>query len=497
MKRAELHYLTKLKRTVLTHIAYFPLNQKLAIMYKYVMQRYILYLFLNYNILSLYYGFVKSRRDYIIISYMQTKNNSHYLHKTFVILRKNAIWKQKARESLYKAVEFSKKKYYPVFLKNYFAFWRTYAKEAIKQREQMLVAENFYKNKIRSFYLKKLLKFTRKQQIKKFKLNLAVKAHETKLKTVALRTLIRFVQYKQSKFDKKQTAIMHYNRHLQVKYFSIILNFTKDEQRVRFVQEKLAYNQKYRCFTQLQLYALYKQRKTKKLIGAINHHEHRLKIIAMSSFKRILIESQSKQEKICNFLNDNNQKRLGRCFNNLADYKQRQKEKRDKTQMADRHFNNKLLNKYWNLWRKFSLKCLTINGQLERLLLNWTFRDWKTFVSNRISFRKKIAEARTFYEASMAKNALKVIIRAGLAQEIVKERAALNCMERRFKNVAKYFRIWKNKCSKRKGFSNLDTHRGETLNNFLKNERTIERFRWNHLCYAEPKVPQYLRNIYE
>lgn len=490
-KKAENHHFLKLKRKYFTYIAYFPLNEKLFAIYKYILQNYIIYLFLNFNILSIHLNFLTVNRNYIIYSYMKSKLNEKRVNLSISMLRINALERKRERENRRKAVEFFRRKYYDA-AKVYLSFWIKYARKKINRKHQLAKAQNFYELKLKVVYMKKLFNYLNYRQIKRYKANLATELHAKQLKRNTFRILRRFVLYRLTKYEKHRYAIAHHEETLKLKYFRNLLNFTKDEIRLRSIKEQLCFNIKMRCLRQLRLYLIHKKSKKINKLLATSHNEYKIKVNVINSLKTCLMKRNINEYKLGKFIHEKNVQMCKKYFEMWALFKQDRINQRYKTQKATQHLNKKILKKYWQLWTEYILNYSAIQNELEKLLKNWMFRQWKTFVHNRLKYKENMAKAYDMYQNNLIKTALSIIVKAGLNQERSKERVIFNDIEHKLKLASKYFKIWRNKCLINDAFD--DEISSQCV---LSQSDFTEKFEWHPLCFEEPKVPCYLKNSYD
>lgn len=147
-----------------------------------------------------------------------------------------------------------------------------------------------------------------------------------------------------------------------------------------------------------------------------------------------------------------------------------------------RHYNNNLLIRHLKIWLMYYKNNLKIKSQITVILKRWTFRHWRSYVFYNAKKKEKTLEAWRIYDMNITKGALKIILRAGLAQQREKEVASFEESTRRLKIAIKYFKIWRNKI--------ITQTCNSTQMEFSEN------FQWNPICFQSAKIPYYLHDKY-
>lgn len=479
-KRAVDHNCLKLKRKYFYYVAFYPLVKLLLIVCERLLTLCIYYLFFNYNILYLHLDAITCRRNYLILLYSRDKHYTKLCGKALTTLHDHAIFKRHKREINAKSRNFFMAKNYPQYLRRYVRTWITFANDSIRKRCQMCVAEEFYNERLMKKCIKKLMEYKNYNRTKRSNTVLATTFFAVKLKIKYFKALSLYHRRRLLKYKNLQRAGEFFMTKLKLQYFLVIQHFAKEEQQYRTAL--VSFNRKIagRCLQHLRTYAASRKEKNFKKFLALEHYEIKLKTV----FFRALLKNCKHYRKLTEKSDSLYYKKLlSKYLCTWKKFMSIKREKQLKRYQSKQHLEAKIKTKYFKLWKVFIRENRILITNLESILIRWTFRKWKRYYNEVVTYEKKKAEALTIYNNSLIRRGLKVIVSSGLLKQTSKDYFILQRNERSLKIAAKYFRIWKSKVIIPKS----------SIGN-ISAENNLQ-FQWNPICFEEPRIPSFLNTI--
>lgn len=460
-----------------------------------VMELHAIYLYFNFNVLQCLKDYYDAREDYLLKVLFEKNYKTRVLKSCFRKLQFYAKELNYRKNLSYKASCFFQFKYGAKLLLNYFQLWRKYTFLQLEEKYKSEKAFEHFNYRIKQLCFFKLRNYAIKRNLKNDIKTTIVEYFQEHLMKKCLKHWKVFVANQQEKRLKIAIADDYYESNLIKKSFLKLKKYKMQKDELRLKLELFSEAKTLRwlrfCFDRLKNYTKAVLLKKENNLRAVLFYERNLLQKTFVFLRKYAINKKLKQMRLQDFAKAGQKIWVKYCFRKWRNFLEIVAVKKIKTKTAETHYKFSVLKHYFDNLRKFNVykkqqtqKRAVVERHFLRKLTIVTFANWRKFLEEQKMFKINLVKAQIFYRNNLEKSVLRVILEAGIGSEQEKERRALQQIFRKYTNVYKYFKIWKNRINKQNGG-------GEEK---VRNMAIFETFEWNPLCFEKPRIPEFLRH---
>lgn len=519
MAIANLHYQNKIKTRYFVKLKYL---KKFNLLHQNLTKQssvHAIYLFLHINLITLAASFFTSKMEYVILILYYQKYRGRKLRD---YLKKLQHYKQtqivkKNHERLIKL--FRKSKYNPENLRASFENWHTFTQISIIIRLKHKIAQTFLENKLKYLYFRRLYIYKELKRVKRKNEIVAEEFYRTSLKIHSFKRWIKFVIYKHTRNNNVNEANEFYRKKLKQKSFVKLLKYKYKKEKYRRIitdfREKIKQQVKRQCFDKLNKYFYHKQTKKLKYQSACTFHDNFLIKKIFTLLAMYVQDQRLRRLRLETLVNDKIKQRelqeLRKILNNLIKYKDYKSAKRIKIQSANQKFKTNLLQKTFFTWKIFvnrnkmvAYKYEILNKRYCNTITKNAFSLWKNYVAEEKLYRTILSRAKDLYNKSLLREGIRIILLQASKEQKKRESVVVQNIEKKILIALKYFKIWKYRT---KPFTETKNDQNFSLKVEINHKEIIHGrkliqpatddflmdFEWDSLCFAAPRIPEYLK----
>lgn len=465
-------------------------------MYGSTMQLHITYVYLNFNLLQYMRNYYEICENYTLQILLHNNYQPRIMRKCLRKLQQYANYSIQRRELNYKAKCFFRYKYGQKIKQKYFYMWKQYvASHQSKQNNKGRAIKHFNFRLLQRCFLK-MRNYSTYRILKNKIKEAAVTYHQEKLMRKICIHWKMFVNIKQNMRFKKAIALSHYEVLLKRLCFANLKKYRiqqlETRSKLKVFRASKERNLLHFCFQKLKTYVNHSILKKKKCLTAQLHYKCELQKKCFKLLQKFQAHRKAKQLRLRELVHKKEKTTLGYCFKKWRKYVENIRAKKVRFASVDEYLKMLLFKRYFGYLRKFknhrqfkkAQQIVSHRHYLHKLTSN-TFGEWKRFFAEQQKIKKKLLQAEQFYKCSLQKLTLRVILEEGIHKQQEKEKIVFEQILRRYKIAYKYYNVWKNKTVAIDKFKHKCDY----------SHHTFEVFQWNPLCFAKPRIPEFLKHM--
>lgn len=461
--------------------------------YRTLIEEHMTYLYLNFNFLHCFQEYESALELYLLNVLFKRNYKRRMFKKCFRKLLYHAKRSVYKKHLYYKSKCFFTRKYRIKIIMKYFDVWKQYVLFRREKKRKTKLALKHFGYKLMQKCFQKIILYTDKRILKNNTRRIIRKYSEEKLIIKCLHQWKFLVVEQQQNRFKKDLADNHCEIQLKQKCFMKLKKYKTQRTLLRIKLSLYCEAKKLKllrlCFDKLRHYSYYSQLKKEKYFSAQFFYKRNLQERCLMLLRKYVKHKQAKRLQLEDLTKQAKRKTMKHFFRKWKYFIKYTATKKKKKTIAQIHYNTFLLRYYLRELKKFvayrklqKFKQKLADQHLMHKLKMFAFSKWTEFLGEQRYFKRTLMQAKQFYNNNLEKLALRIILEAGFSKAQEMERNALDKVLKKYKNVYRYFNIWKDKTVKKK-----EVHRKPT------NTQIFEMFQWNPRCFEPPRVPEFLK----